>query len=1303
MKTLNISNLSTMQYVADGKDLSHLKVDDLRNVCAVLEIKGYSSMKKADLISAIQQADLADLRKEVRRVAYAAENKKAMDELALRLGPDKGRALAFFSHIHGRKARPDEADLVCLTFKVMSYLNDGVVTHTPLQKIAQKVGELYMDSRPAEEFGAMSDEDAGEYIQRAVAQFYSTSYTENVKKDQYKILKASLDDVYFDRATMSMYIDSNYAAVLTQKEIRTMRENEGGKLTAMRIVETAENGVSRTLDLIGADKTYVMLCLDDPVKSEYSEKQLAFMRKHILANGFYDKKTGIHYTFGVKGASMGRKANQLFIEGAGWDDTFKLWFSLTGTKNKDGFVKAFGTEVNPAKLLARVATRTSATVSIDAISPEHAEELKQAKVLYVRDTTTVVERVYETVVNNVITTGKDNREITDSDGQSLGSVLFHAKTTRALRRMTDAEYEEFVALWTAHVANGGTLVTAKGTGRLEKLIDKIIKVLQIRHGEKKGLIVMADLQTFEQTKDYDLVIPDSVRKFIGGEWSDYPLEICNYLKKKDTEVNLNPQFISALSWDNPETFIDIVKAECDRIEDAMSDPQKAMAFCRAFVSDDSNGDTGRLVSDALLSNQGLYNEPQVQKWMYAQIEKKIKGMMVGRVPVPGMYSYMIFDPNYFLNQQFGTDLHCLQSGEYYHNGKDCECAALRSPMLHYTQAQKVQLYADDAYWYLKDCLVFNGYDALADQMAGADFDGDMCAIVTSDTWQGSIIVNGVRKGVDVWAPAKAASKMYFVPDTNDAEAMRNLIDYLVENSSCDNTGLFTNYVIRGVEIKNHLTSLIYYAEKTGVDRIHFVEAKLFGKARNYGRDFGPVIDANGRMIAKAICHTALDKNPATGECKVVTETDDYSLIGVKTLDEIKDYIQKYDDLSKIGTLKVGYEIDGAKTGYHPEFTKQEEIKITSHALRARQEVLGRVADTEESREKFNYAANAYVSLSPWGLTCSYIRSRFYNTDGSPKEGTVLWKLTKHGVDKTHLMFQLLTDVEKSILLNKRIISNGKNISLIEYLVERKTAYGNTLRRIFAIERTLRENKEHEDETERYKLSTIKEDEANFLIRFAEKAGIPVTVLGAAAYIATYRSSTKMANYSFAWLFPDVIMEIFSRENNAYGWMRVPNNAQIVSIKNNVMTVNDRVYCKVNAHDEYDVITKMLGSRRYAWIHRKVDNVVKKSDSGLMVEHGSRVFTLRAMGFRFYEASGNAEEWKRALTATNYVFDITENEEGRVVMSCNGQPIASIAHGKDVDLAEMSLIGHKVKIVNSGDDKIKITESSATNIKVVVIR
>lgn len=1286
-----MTNLATINF-------STLKVKEIRDIGRELGVRGFSKMPAADLVKAIQSSDaFKDAVAEQKRVA----RKEANDELALRLGPDKGRAIAFFSHIHGRKPRVDETDLVCLTFKVMTCLHDNVVTEAPLRKIACKVGELYMDKRPASDFEAMTNEEASEYIRSAVDQFYSTTYTEAIKKDQYKILKASLDDVQYDGA--SFFINSDNAAVLTQQEIKMMREQEGGKLTAMRVVETAENGVSRTLELVGADKTYVMLCLDAPAKSEYSDGQLKFMRQNILANGFYDIKTGVHYVFGVKGASMGRKANQLFIEGKDWNDTFKLWFSLTGTKDKDGFVDAFGTEVNPAKLLARVATRTSATVSVDNVNPEEAEKIKSANVLYVRDTETSVNRQYETIIDNAVVKGQSDRNITDADGQGLGSVSFMALVTHAIRRMTDAEYADFMDLWNEHIHSGGTLVTAKGTGRLESLINKIIKVFQIRHGEKKGLIVIADLETFENTKDYDLVIPDSVRKFIGGEWSEYPLEICNYLKKKDNEVNLNPQFISALWWEDPATFLEIVKTECDRIEDAMISPQKAMAFCRAFV--DSDNDTGRIVSDALLSNAGLYNEPQVQKWMFAQVEKKIKGMMMGRVPVPGMYSYMIFDPNYFLNKQFGTDLHCLQAGEYYHNGKDCECAALRSPMLHYTQAQKVSLSADDAYWYLKDCLVFNGFDALADQMAGADFDGDMCAIVTSDTWQGKIVVDGVQKGTDIWAPAKAASKMYFVPDTTDKEAMNNLINYLVENSACDRTGLMTNYVIRATEICNTLRSLKFYAKKAGVDRIHFIEAKLFGKARKYGRDFAPFLTNDGKMMAKAICETTLDKNPATGEFKILTVENEYSIIGVKTLDELDEYIQKYDNLVKKGTLDVGYEIDGAKTGFHPTLLEQQEIRYTSHALRTRQETLGRVASSEEERSKFRYASNAYVSLSPWGLVCTYIKNRFYNADESLKEDTVLYNLAKNGVDKTHLLFQLLTNEEKDILLGTTVACDGKSLTLIEYLAERKLHYNEVLRKLFMIERTINAGGENEEETDRFKLSVIKDDEANFLIKFAEANHIPLTVVGAATYIATYRStdSSKTNGHSFAWLFPDVIMEIFSRENKAYGWLRVPNNTEHASISNGILSINDRVYSRVDAHDDADLLVKYLGDRKYAWIRRKVRVTVEKSNSGLIIEPGSRTFVLKAMGFRYYAASGNITEWKRALHATNFTFDILENEEGRVVMSCNGCPIATLAHGKDLDLAEMSLIGHKVKIINTNDDIIKTTENSATNIKVVVIK
>ena len=117
----------------------------------------------------------------------------------------------------------------------------------------------------------------------------------------------------------------------------------------------------------------------------------------------------------------------------------------------------------------------------------------------------------------------------------------------------------------------GDIQRAKNNARFMKIWKRIIKLVQDRLGSFKGITVFFNYENIKITLtqeladmlnernieqftagqeiclgDYDLLVPDSVRKYTAGEFEDYPFEVCNYLKRKKEWVNLNQQFINAL-------------------------------------------------------------------------------------------------------------------------------------------------------------------------------------------------------------------------------------------------------------------------------------------------------------------------------------------------------------------------------------------------------------------------------------------------------------------------------------------------------------------------------------------------------------------------------------------------------------------------------------------------------------------------------------------------------------------------------------------------------------------------------------
>lgn len=1289
------------------KNLQKLKVNELKVIAKEIGIKGYSKLRKEELIETIKGV-------------YNQENtlkKEAYDNARKQLGLDYNRAVAFWSNLNNKKATWSDMDEVVLVWKTLSSMIN-LEDNDDLKSMARSISNIFgvdfnVDNK--------SDEELGLFINQYLEQFIRDTTTETLHKDGYKIIKASLSDVKVINKTC--YFNSSNACVFTQDEIKILREQNGGKIYSMRIVETSENGISRLLSELGEDVTYLMLYMGD-VASEESWNGMAIndLKERIFMNGLIDESTGIHYNFGIKGPSMDRKANHLFIPVKGWEETFKLWFKITGTKNIEGFTNAFGTEVVMAKMLARVSTRGSSSFDISKISPEVAKEIAKARVYYSKDTETIVSRNYhQLTAPNVLESKSGERNITDADGQGLISVMENARVSLAMRTITNNEFDEFVKLWKEHCKTGNIASVIQGS-RLAKLISKMPHVWQIRHGEKKGLLVMADLENIEETKNYDIICPDSVRKFVGGEWSEYPLEICNFLKKKANKVYLNPQFIEALDFENPNALIEIVNDILQFANESMTDVAKRMEFHKTFVSDsDTKSTVGSFLVDAITTSKDLINEPQVQKWSLSQYERMVKDIQIGRIPVPGMYSYMVFDPYYLINKVFGTKLPTLKEGEFFFNNNNCEGGLFRSPLIHPFEAQRVQFVENQNYWYLTDCAVFNGFDGTADRMGGGDFDGDICAIIPSNTWQGKIIVDGIRGlDYDVWEPAQKAKKVYFKPDVNDDKAMANLISHLVAGAKVDRTGIITNYASRALDIANHLKALINFAKRANCTTITFIHPELFGKERSFGATYIPHAE-NGSFTCKGICNGMYVEEPkGSGNYKIVWDTESSeAIVGTKSFEEVENFIDKYLRLVEILRVLQGREIDGAKTGVFAEgvsgkdFTDNVKITNSPHCMLTRQSSLGRRSADIRLDKTF---INSYISLSPWGRVHDYVNYVLYNQDGSLKPNTFIDILTNRGIDKCYVLNGLINDVEREAINHKYLMSDGSYRTLTEIMVDRKNCYNNNIRNISIASNEIKNeitsqmgnDLEPEDVLGTFSIGTVKEKEYVELQELAKTLNIPMTAIAVACYFATYMSKDGNNNtgISYAWIVPDALLEVFSRQNQKWGWLKVgkydPSRDITVSVKDNQVFVNGKFYITFKAYDTDFVLTKVINDNVYAWLQRRVDVIAEPSAPVNTLTEG-KTYTLKALGLEHY-STFTVDRWKEILKNNNFCFDVKISDEGRLEAYVNDTPICTLKGDRDIELSTMELINRTVKIINNPNgNPIKFYAKSITNISVIVIK
>lgn len=1304
-------------------NLETKKVAELRAMAKEMGLKGYSHMKKGEIIAMMTAV----------KEQENAEKQKVFDEARKVLGNDYSKAVAFFKNLKKVKRINTEAMPEVISFwqtltgYQKAFVGEGgsdVQFVDDIKLVAKEIAGIYKVTAPEE------DDECRDFILEYLELFTKATKTENLHKTNITMVKGSLDDIEFidGRAVF----DSSKASVFTQDEIRAARD-ESGKIRALRVVGSSENGFYREMmDFLGScdepeKKLSVTLFVGEHTQDESKEAALNSKRRFIYENGFDDIATGLHYMPGCKGPSMDRKANIMFVTAKDWSEIFQLWFQVTGTHDENGFVRAFGENVVMAKMLARLSSRGSSSFDTSKVYPEVAEAMAKARVLYVKDCTTMVRKAYnQLVAPNTLERKEDDRELTIQDGAMCHSVRFGALITLAMRQITKNEYDELINLWDAHCwkVGGGNLWNVVPGSRLAQLINKLL-VVQIRHGSKKGMSIMADIEnagigsktyaevcsvipdgvdpdSFVDLRNWDIICPDSVRKFEDDEWDKYPLEICNFLKPKKGMVNLNPQFIESLEWENPNALIDIVRDLLQKAEESVDDPAKALEFHHVLGQ---QSEVASNLVDAITTSSSLINEVQIQKWRLDQYMKLVNDLEIGRIPVPGTYTYMISDPNGFLNATFGMELPELEAGQFVYNQLTCKAGMFRSPLIHPFEAQKVQLCEFQPYWYLHDVAVFNIKDGTADNMGGADFDGDTCAVIPDNTWQGKIIVDGIRNiDHDVWEPAQKAQKVYFRPNANDAEAMKNLINHLVASSKVDRTGIITNHASRALDISNHLRSLVYFGKVLGCSKINFVHPAAFGEARQYGANFNPctqMLNGEKVFVARGIVEGKFDKQKKT---VVWNDGSEDAIVGLKTFDEVSKYAEHYLTLVEILRVLQGREIDGAKTGVFAEgvsgldFTDNVKVRVTPHTLMNRQVQLGR--RSEEKAVDYN----TFVTLSPWGRVKDFVHQYIYNADGT-KKVSFITKLEENGIVKTAQLMRLLSEEEKVQLNQKWQMTNGSQKTVIEMLAERKVAYNTN---IFNLQQaanelgySLDDEESSDDGFGTLSIGDLKDKEYLEIENISKICNVSMEVMAVAAYFATFgtKDGNLRSGMSYAWICIGDLLSVFSRENDKFGWFRLPNNTEDAYIADGTLYVNGHVRCTIDAYDCDSIMTKVINNKLYGWIQRKVKKVANKEC--VITEYAGKVFCLSIYGFRFYQ-SKDAQGFINAIQANGNQFQIVEcmegSQAGRLEAVVNGVKVAGIVPTKDLSMAVASLNGKTVQVVSN---EYKVNANSITELNVIV--
>lgn len=1252
----------------------------------MMKVNGFEKMNKKELIGELKKRGLGSFvfdyhcitKKEIIEMIMEPIN-EAKEASREELGRDFNRAVSFYKQLKNIDfLEAEDYDSMTNSWNIMSSIlditEDGSLEVTAdedmLIQIANEMRDLFA---PGTDISKYSHEELSSFVESCIEQFSLAVFTERLVKDSTNIVKMSMDNI--DSSPNGAFFDSSRAMVLTGQKVDYEKRD-----SIMRIVDSSEDGISRMLEEKGLSSMTVFMGQVD--NNEEKQKELDDKKRTIFRYGITDVASGKHYMWAFQSPSSTRKANYTFVEAQNWNDVLELWYEMTGTKNWEGFKKVFLDKENKAvfaKMKARISTRGSNSFSVSKISPKWADKIAQARIDYTKDIECEILRPFmrrneETGMLEYI--DNEKRILIGGDGQMIGSFEFHATKAVALRIISETEYWDFMRLWEAI---GKDVTKVKPGSYLHKLILKIPNVFQIRHESKKGISVRFNLEAIEATKDIDLIVPESARKFIAGEWDEFPLEICNFLKKKKPWVSLNPQFISALQHESPLELIPIADYWLNYAKESVTDMVKAQQFHGiAKSSDDEEKNTvGSNLVAALRTNADLINESQVCNWRKDQYRKFLDDMRIGRIMVPGTYTYMVCDPAYLIEKTYGVEVPHLQAGEYYYQGKTCQAGLFRSPLIHPSEAQKVQLVNNKYYWYMKDVIVFNCYDGTWDRMGGADFDGDTCAVVPDDTEFGDIIVRGiVDYGYDIVIPSDTAKKEVFDKDNLD-----NFIEHLVQTARRDNTGKLTNEANYALDISNHLRSLVWYAK----NRYDNIESISFIHPQAFGEDLGHKFQIQSGVKSQSGKNTLVVRGFVEAKVDFAGNLTWKApkILGEKTLEEVMTYSRYYLKLAGFGKINVGKEIDKAKTGKEltkKEYTEEMQIKMQPHHQKIRKTLQGRPISP-------NNLINEFRSFSAMGRLCDYI-------GGFEEKGSKAYEINEllsNGSDKMFMLHSLLTREESQALKIVWNMDDGTQQTVIDMMKARKKDYNLDIR-------TLITNLS-DDEERTLAIANRKEREVKEILELAQKINATVEVMAVAAYIAAYDKDTKQnESLTYGWLLFDALLSVFSRGNKKFELFKLPAKLDTdadIRIENSYMFINDRKYMPVSAYDTDKVALQVINGNNYAFVRKVVSNVQEQTFEDVL--YNNTVYTIGAVGFKYHIAGDNPKEtWKQIVASNNYIVDIVMDATNRAVISVNGCSISALMRNTNFEL-----MNKKIKFVNSHATK-KETAATITGLQCVII-
>lgn len=1293
---------------------SNLTVKELRALCKENNLTGYSHANKEVLISMLSSVAINNIEEATPMDSKASKNESllvAREEAMDILGKDYKTAEMFYKDIHGTK-KFTEWDYFRMTveYKILSALLNNKAGEYSADKVAESLSRTFGD-----DVSSFSFEEKVDYINNKVELFDSKISTENLKKENYVILKVGFGAINAN-PDGRLFFDSSKKVTFTGEVTREMSSS------AVREIATAEDGISRLLkDMVtgrGIPVKTISVSFEKPASMD--EEQHSVIAKEIAMNGITDIATGEHFMFLKQGASESRQGECTFINVDTWDEVYPFWYKITGLGSYENFVKAFANK-NGQFLLSKMLARISATGSnsfsaIAVYDDEHKTKVVNTKILFVDDPSILIKRrQLESSDTGLILNENGEVKLTPGDGQALFSNRYCAMNAGGMKIINGSKESRYLKLWDE---SGRNLEIAAKSPEFRRIDKDIPAVWQIRGGLEdmqslKGtgvkayfdnitVILTKELaesltkmngRTFTEGEelrlgDYDVICPKSVAKFMSdGDLSSksFRLDICNFSKRKCEYVCLNPQFIASLSQENPNLLNGIAKDWVDFVDSTFDNDGNLFDFMKIIRHDEEEEESEALdVNKVLMSNRNLKDDPYIMGLLNKKRIKFLKEMRSGRIRVPGQYIYMQADPNALLNMWFGLGLPQLNAGEFYYKGLDCKAGLFRSPLIAPFEAQRVQLVEKELYFGYENCIIFNAVDGTWDLMGGADHDGDTCAVVPDNTAHGKIIVNAIRSNQTVvWEEAKSAQYVSWSPENNS-----ELVKFISEIKR-DQTGVITNYATRSLDIANSLYGIRYFAKLNGCEFVDFKDPRCYP---NLEDDCKPQA-TDGVFATRGFMQFNKKKDGSLVAVK------DNMIVGKFHVDSIQKLIDEKMGLVNQLRLYQGEEIDGAKTGFHPEIPETHQVKVTPSWMYSRKNPVDRASELmSDGMEYGSYNLSAYLDTMFDSYKQKVKRvNTFYSFSVMGRLFHYTWELSRpvfarmqQGTGKGSYFKSLLTQEE---LAQKDMTVNvgGNLMTFTQYIALQKSAYTKT---VFNSS-----NKGFSEDERKVFLNDLKTREISKLYECASNLNIKPEVVALTAYLVTYDKTSKQnMGLSYGWLMWQELMKVFSRANEQYELISLPNGTETAYVEDGVLYADGRKVQKLDAANQSVLLSSYGVNRKFGLLHRvKADAVAERT---VTVNAGAS-YVISVRGFGYANRAVSVEAFKEAVKANGYTFDIGLDDRKALCVFVNGQAQCQVSvEGTSTSNYDIELIGKRVKWVFNSE--LKFNNKSISGIKIEVI-